>query len=310
MYEGELPVLWPLFSIGRRANWPVKWDAWNHALERHEIDIGSIPPGITDLRTACETVYKDYARRKGAAIWGEKSPNFYDCMNRVAGIFPNPRFIVIWRNPLGVCRSVLRAAQDSPWFSRPGTIQRALLGCERFRRECDRLLERGVPVHQLQYLDLTKDTEGAMRGVCKFLDIPYDARMTSLGGADRSAVYEGNHHKQVRSSSIVPPEMRSEVLPPDFKKKIQKYMRLWREEYGAEWPPPSRLPDQDFGKPSRFEMLWDRAQYRGLRTFDLMVRVAYCFAPLGLWKAYRALKDHRRASPRPPESHPQTTSSR
>src|SRR5438477_10606067 len=90
MYEGDLPVLSPLFVVPRKKeNWLTRWDFWNSAVSRHRIDVARIPDGIGDLRTAMEAVYRQYA---GDSIWGCKSPNYFDSMTRVAEVFPSARF--------------------------------------------------------------------------------------------------------------------------------------------------------------------------------------------------------------------------
>lgn len=291
MYEGELPVLWPLFHIpGRRSSWPARWDFWNSALQRHQIDLSRIPPGGSDLRTASEALYKQYASRKGAFIWGDKSPNYYDCLTRLVRHFPQSKFIIIWRNPMGICRSVIRASEGDPWFAKRGMVHRALLGCKKLKVECDRLRARDVPVYEINYEELTTDTAEVMTGICQFLGIPFDPRMISLDRADRSAVYEGEHHTLVKGDNIVPSSKRTEVLSPQFKRKIERYTLFWKERYGGEWPVFPQSPGSQAGKPTLAERLFDRALYRLLRSFDSAVRLIYCFAPLRLLRAYRDFK--------------------
>src|SRR2546430_14696736 len=69
MYEGELPLLWPIFlAPGGKSSWLDKWDSWNQAIERHQIDVHRIPPQMADLETAFLTVcveYRSEERRVG-----------------------------------------------------------------------------------------------------------------------------------------------------------------------------------------------------------------------------------------------------
>src|SRR2546430_14329021 len=123
-------------------------------------------------------------------------------MNLLADWFPDAKFIVIWRGPADVVRSILRAAKKPPWFARNGMDLRALLGCERMKREADQLLRRGIAIHQLQYDDLVRNPVAALTEICNFIGIPFDPRMNSLEGADRSAIYNGAHHSMVKSSAI------------------------------------------------------------------------------------------------------------
>jgi hypothetical protein len=88
--------------------------------------------------------------------------------------------------------------------------------------------DRAVPIHQVQYEDLTMNTENCLREIRSFIGIPYSERMASLAGADYSAMYQGEHHALVKSSRIVPSRHRVEILPPRVKRKTERYVQLWR----------------------------------------------------------------------------------
>ncbi len=233
MYESDMLVLKPLFVIPRKSSWWLnKVDAWNGALSRHKIDPTAIAPDITDLPNAFRAVAEQYAGKKGATVWGCKSPTYFDYMTQLSDWYPDAKFIVIWRDPADVCRSIVRAAVKSPWFARPGTEVRAILGYRRMKREADELVRRGASIYQLQYDDLTRDPAVTLNGICEFIGIQFDPKMTSLEGADRSAVYNGDHHSMVKSSSIVADRVRPEVLSPELKAKVARYSAYWRKESG------------------------------------------------------------------------------
>jgi hypothetical protein len=236
-----------------------------------------------------EKAYQEYARQKGALIWGEKSVHFHHSLERLVEDFPDARFIFLWRDLAGIYRSVIRARADF-FLGRRGMNERTLARYKTLKVECDRLVGRGVPVHQVQYENLVKNPAAVMADVCKFLDIPFVPSVASLEGADRSAIYAGGHHALVKSERIVSSFERSEALSADLKSKIARYVSLWREESGGKWPVLSQLENGDFGRPSLRERLFDRVLYRCFRTFDSMVVFIYCFAPFWLLKAYRAYK--------------------
>lgn len=289
MYEGDLPVLKPLFAWGnRKAYWAEYWDFWSGALRRHAIDPATIPPGITDLKTAIETIYRTYAGPD--AIWGCKSPNYYDCMDLLHDMFPDARFIVIWRNPADVCRSIARAGQISySWFNRRWMFERALFGCRVLRRQCDILLRRGAHLHQIQYGDLVRNPEETMAGICRFLDLPFDPRTASLHGGDHSAIDPAAHHEKVKSDEIEVPGKRPEVLTPEQQRKVAAYTRLWQEQYDGAWPKLREPLAAGVTKPSLWERLTDAIKYRGIRAYDRSKLVVYCYAPLWLLNRYRVM---------------------
>jgi hypothetical protein len=290
MYESDLPLLSSLFLLPRKSSWWLnKVDSWNGALTRHQIDGGAIPENISNLPGAFGAVAQQYARKKAATVWGCKSPNYYDCMRELASWFPEAKFIVIWRDPADVCRSIVRAAEKSPWFARPGMDLRALLGYRRMKKEADELLRRGVAIHQLQYDDLVGEPEVALTAICEFIGVPFDPRMTSLEGADRSAIYNGEHHSMVKSSSIAAKRERPEVLSPELKSKVERYVVYWRKRSGGSWPTKAAVSDGT--KPaSLFERTADRLRHRALRSFDLLVPFLYSFVPVSVWQRYRQVK--------------------
>jgi len=291
LYEGDLPSLWPLFLTQRgKSQWLERWNFWNGSIERHQIDTTRIPSDVSDIRMATETAYRQYAQKKNASIWGCKSPNQYDSLVRLADLFPNARFVIIRRDPVDVCRSIIRASKDSFHFqTHKGLGHRALLGCYRLEAERDRLLQRGVRVHVLQYQDLIRTPADELMKICSFLGIPFHPSMASLENADRSAVMEGAHNTLVRGESIVASRKQPEVLPVKFKRKIERYKSFWRQKH-VEWAffPPSE--EGSLTKPPLLERAYDQLLYRLLRSWDLFVVFVYCFGPVRLLTAYRTWK--------------------
>ena len=290
MYESDFALLSPLFLLQRKSSsWVPKVDSWNGVLTRHKIDTASIPENTVGLPNAFREVAQQYARKKGATVWGCKSPSYYDCMNQLADWFPDAKFIVIWRDPADVCRSIVRAAKKSPWFARPGMDLRALLGCRRMKEEADELVRRGAAIHQLQYDDLVREPVAALTAICDFIGVPFDPRMNSLEGADRSAIYNGDHHSMVKSSSIVADRERPEVLSPELKRKIERYIVFWRKQSDGHWPVNAAVSDGTKAA-SWLERTRDRARHGLLRSVDLTVPILYSVVPIAVWQRYREVK--------------------
>jgi Sulfotransferase family len=293
MYEGDLPLFGPLFLTPRQ-DWPERWNFWNSSVDRHQLAGRQAELGqIAGLRIATEAAYRAYAEKKGASIWGDKSPSYYEHITHLADLFPEARFIVIWRHPADICRSMIRAAQGAPWFRRSGMLVRALFGCETMRKQTGRLEAAGRAVHQLTYGQLVNSPEQALRGICRFLAIDYDPRMASLEGADRSAVPEGEHHELVKGGRIESPRSGPDVLPAEVKAKIDRYFALWAGRYGRSWLLLDEAADQKAATPSAAEIVSDWIAFNGLRAWDSTIRMLYCFMPLKLLTAYR---NHKRSA--------------
>ncbi|HEY6769296.1 MAG TPA: sulfotransferase [Candidatus Sulfotelmatobacter sp.] len=288
LYEDELPLLWPLFLGGKaKQDWAQRWEFWNQALTRHKIKVSDLPQQVSSLREACDQVWTRYAPDQ--PIRGCKSPNYFDCLPRLAEEFPNARFIVIWRDPADVCRSVVRARSDS-FFAKRGMVLRALLGCRDLKSGYDALIAKGIPVHAVQYEDLVADPAEIMQGVCRFLNVDFDRRMVSLKDADRSAIYDGGHHEKVNSEKIRAEKKKNEVLTPEVRAKVARYTAYWKKESVGSWP---RFPERAEAQAGIlfFAERWrDRLLYRSLRAFDQAVAFAYCYLPIGILRKYRASK--------------------
>jgi hypothetical protein len=295
MYEADLMLLQPVFLKPKPfCDWAERWEFWNKALSRHGLDAGEFAENAWNFPTAFAAVHRQYAQRRGATIWGDKSPNYYDRLNEMADHFPGARFIVVWRDPEGTANSILRAASlGNSYFNRKGAAHCGLLGYEVLKKECDRLVRRGVPVCQVSYEELNTETSWAMQRVCRFLHIPYDDSLSSLAGADRSAILDGAHHANLRGDTIIRGP-RPELLGGAVRAKIRRYVSWWRQRYGAAWPPypPSSEPGTQI--PSRYSRLMDLLLYKIFRIGDRVSPIVFSFIPISLLRRYRADKRRRR----------------
>lgn len=293
LYESDFVLLRPLFlKPGKKINWAERWEFWNTSISRHSIDVDAVPPGTCTLEAIFEAVYKQVAVRKSAVIWGDKTPDYYDRLNRLATYFPQARFIIVWRNPADSANSMIRAASlGSSFFRKRGMTLRALLGYRVFKEECDRLIARGVPIYQVNYEDLVSDTPSVMKGVCDFLEISYLPGLATLQGADRSSTHVGGHHDLLRADKIVSGP-RSDFLDPRFRRKVHQYASFWRGIYKGSWP---SFPgaEQDLRPPNSMQRFADQVQYRVFRIFDAFIEFSLCFAPLWLLRRYRQYKKGR-----------------
>jgi len=73
LYEGEAALLRPAFWGGNKSDWQERWNFWNGALERHQIQVGKLPQAVPDLQTAYAAVCRQYAESRNAAIWGDNT---------------------------------------------------------------------------------------------------------------------------------------------------------------------------------------------------------------------------------------------
>jgi len=288
MFEADLLWVRSAFLKPKTlCDWAERWDFFNGALRRHGLTPSDVAAGASDYRSAFRTTHQLFALRKGATIWGDKSPSCHDRLNQMAEDFPEARFIIVWRDPKDNANAVLRGASSgNPHFRRRGAVLRGLLGYERLKKECDRLLARGKPVCQVSFEDLTSDTANVMRKICNFLQISYDDSLSNLEGADRSAIYPGQHHTYIRGNKIVR-EPRPDHVDSALGDKIAGYVARWHNLYGTNWPPYPSHHDGEVWPDDRISRVGDAALYHMFRTRDRLTRVALSFLPISMLRWYR-----------------------
>ncbi len=289
--------LWRVRSVFRKpagyCDWAARWELSSRALSRHGIIANDLPRGVADYPTAFTAVHKAYAARKGAVIWGDKSPIYSDSLPALARLFPQARFIIQWRDPAATANAIARAAQSgAPSYQKRGVYLRGLIGYQVLKSGVDYLLSRGQPVCQVTYEELTSDTEKVMREVCRFLEIPYLDELANLQDADRSAIFQGAHHSLVRGEKIVSAP-RTVILDQAARQTIDGYVKLWKRRYDNEWPP-SVLTDADHvALPRLPQRVGNQVAYRAVRAFDQFRQVCFAYAPLALLQSYRSRKARR-----------------
>lgn len=289
LYEGDLPRLHRyLFGRFRNGTWRERWEFWNQAPSRHGIAMDSMPANVANAWEATRIVYRDVALRKKAKIWGEKTPHWYDCPLQMAKQFPDGRFIFLWRDLNAVMGSINRAARSDRFFRKAGFANKILVGTDNLRRACDVLTLRGQTVHEVNYEDLTTDTADCMEQICRFLQIPFDSRITSLEGADTSAIGSGDHHTKVRGDRVFVEKKQTALVPPAMQAKINRYIRRWQQSHKGEWPKyPAKLP-KDVKPAGPIEILQDRIVYHLVLGRDHMVALLYALVPMHLARRLRA----------------------
>lgn len=300
-YESDLFLLRSLFrGGGSKSDWLERWEFWNSALSRHKIDNGTLATPFPDYQSAATEMWKQYAE---GALYGDKSPNYFDLLPALAHDFPGARFIIVWRDLADTCRSIERASKGSAFFAKRGMMHRALIGYRQLKRGCDVLSHRGVALHQIQYEELIQSPDSVMQGICWFLQIPFDPGMATLDGADRSAIYDAPQHAGVKSARIGLDRPREEVLSTAVLSKIAGYVGLWKKQSGGVWPLYSQSVSEA-APPSLLERMRDQIHFQALRAFDRFTALVYCYAPIEWLRRYRGSKAQPvvQTVPKPAES--------
>ena len=296
MYEAEPLVLWPRPVAAR--NWPRRLEFYNQTFTRHNL----IPESFTATTAGPEgamALYREYARpRHGAAIIGEKAPSYHTRLLMLGKLFPNARFLIIWRDPLECCRSALRAAQGNRFFAQRGMTQRMLLEAETFARGVEWLLNEKRKVCEVLYDELVENPAREMRRVCEFLNIPFEPAMLDLKSADVSNVPSGEHHAGVRSGVIGKAASAGEILPPALVAKGHRYAKLWREKYSRLGFARVFTEKPEINPPGVVEQMVDRLVRLFWRSVDGAKLVIFRRIPLSLWARLRSATARAKAETR------------
>jgi hypothetical protein len=122
--------------------------------------------------TALRTFYGLYAEKQGKPRWGDKTPIYVEDMVLIQDALPEARFIHLIRDgrDAALSRAKRSLKGDGP-ITRPAELWRSrILEARDQSRKLDHYLE-------LRYEDLVTDPEPALREVCEFLELPFDASM-------------------------------------------------------------------------------------------------------------------------------------
>lgn len=103
----------------------------------------------------------------------DKTPRYHLIINEIQEIFPEGKFIFLWRNPLAVVSSVIHSWCQGKW--KPRTWQMDLYDGTKnlinaFRENCPQ-------VHALQYENLIQSPSTEMKKICDYLLIEYNDQM-------------------------------------------------------------------------------------------------------------------------------------
>ena len=277
----------PLLSVRFRLNWTQRMEFYNQSLSRHRLLNAADPEGVAAIPNPL-ALYQTFARQKGARVCGEKSPSYCDRLEQLHRQYPQARFIYVWRNPLEVYRSVLKAGQTSRFFGKPGMLSRMIYLQEEAIRQAAVIEAGGARIFRLDYASLVDQTERVCRELSAFLEVPFDPKMLELNQADLSAIFTAPHHAFLRRGIIERQTYTEKLVSPRIARKLEGYRGRWERQQAA-WlarpgPPPDHLP-------GALDRAWQQALGKTLTRYDALVRAAFEFLPLRWLQIYRLLKN-------------------
>lgn len=287
MYECDV---WDFPGIAGRqrfaGDWLERQEFYNQTLSRHRLILGGKLNGLENIRTP-DDLYRCHRDAKAALLGGEKSPAYVTRLAQLSRQYPQGSFILIWRDPLQVYRSILRAGQKTPFFRRPGMLHRLIFHQEKMIREARQLQRAGARIHHIRYDDLVDDTEAACRATCDFLGVAFQPEMLRLERADFSAIYQEPQHDFLRRGIIERQKFSEAVVPPAAADKLRRFGRRWErlsgQRLGAARPAAA-------AEPSLAECWYHRCVGRFFFGVENIKRLGFEFLPLPWLRTYRLFK--------------------
>lgn len=281
----------PFSRMRFRNDWLQRQEFYNQALSRHRLIFGGSRRGLEDIH-APEDLYRAFSAGKDKALFGEKSPFYCARLRRLVRRYPGCRFILLWRDPFEIYRSVVRAGRKERFFRRRGILSRLIFYREQMIQQATELERAGVRLCHVTYADLTGNTAETCRRICRFLSIEFDEKMLDLASADLSAVFPGPEHDQLRSGRIArqqfPDETESEIINPAALKRLQRFDVRWRR-LRSRWP--GHPTDAPAGpEPSAAERLYCKMAGAFFSAVDGGKRALFEFLPLAWLRTYRLTK--------------------
>jgi hypothetical protein len=276
----------PLLRLRFQRDWAERIEFYNQALSRHRLVAANDFGPLKKIRRPLD-LYRTFGALKGAALCGEKSPFYGARLEQLHELYPQAFFIVVWRDPVEIYRSVLKAGQTSRFFGKPGMLSRMIYQQEQILRQTGRIETKGARILRLDYARIVDHTEAVCREASQFLGVPFDARMLALNQADLSAIYHAPHHAYLRRGIIERQKYPKELVSPGIVRKLERFRHRW-EQLQAGWLKPAGAAA---APPPAVELIYHHAAGKCLTIYDSLVRAGFEFLPLPWLRVYRLLKD-------------------
>jgi Sulfotransferase family len=276
--------------VGRRrfsGDWLQRQEFYNQALSRHRLIFGGKMRGLEGIRTP-EDLYRVHGDSKEALLWGEKSPVYATRLAQLAHHYPRGSFILIWRDPVEVYRSILAAGKKLRFFRRPGMLPLLIYYKERMIREAGQLQRAGARIHHVNYDDLVDRTEATCRSLCGFLGVDFGEEMLKLERADFSAIHRHPPHEFLRRGIIERQKYEEQAVAPARAASLRRYRNRWERLSGRRLslvPPPGAG-----GEPFLTERLCHGVAGAFFFGADSLKRLMFEFFPLTWLQTYRLFK--------------------
>lgn len=142
--------------------------------------INSLKKGQKDydkyLREFSLKIY-DSISNENSIYFVDKTPRYYSIIGDIERIFPDAKFIFLFRNPIQIYASVLETFSDKRFNKIHGFYDNITEG---FEELSSGLKDMSSPYYSLNYKDLVTNPETIIRELTDFLELEYEEEMLTL----------------------------------------------------------------------------------------------------------------------------------
>ncbi|WP_309387779.1 sulfotransferase family protein [Cerasicoccus frondis] len=285
IYELNLHERFPLMpSPIPRNDWRQRWDFWNGSLSRMGLPTDRDPTPPVTWDDAAKRLFAEYAASQGARYGGEKSPVYAHSAQALLAAEPEAKFIILWRDPADILRSMRRAALKSRYFKKPLIDAWFLVGLEKLLAAFE---QPPANVCQLSYHELTLSPEETLQRIWRFLQVDESCVDAAQFAPAFAIGSEADLHRPLASGKIHSPPTREEILNLSERQKIARYRQAWAQRFSLEGKfleSPADMPNSEL---TAQEAALDRFAARTFQAYNRAIQSLYLRAPLPLLQKYR-----------------------
>lgn len=218
-------ILLPLFS-GLRKDCIMA--DYGHLIANQAVNefVLSLPSGISSYYT---TMKKAALELYGLASNGEmyfldKTPRYHLIIDQIASIFPDSKFIFLWRNPLAIASSIVTTFGKNRWklFKYHIDIYQGQLNLiDGWRKYKDKSIS-------IKYEDLVIDTNKVLVNAFDFLELTYNEKIVNLSStAFKGKMGDPTGVKEYKTISQDPINKWSTIMSTPVRKRWCKHYLEW-----------------------------------------------------------------------------------
>jgi hypothetical protein len=131
------------------------------------------------ISSLLRSLYNQAIRHQGKKYFLDKTPRYYTIIDDLHELFPEAKFIILFRNPLAILSSILKTWVIDDYSLLVNNFDDLMIAPHKLVKFSNKHQKKCIKV---QYEDLVVDPETIMKEICLFLGIQYSENMIEYGG--------------------------------------------------------------------------------------------------------------------------------